>query len=77
MRSTGRVDILQRLASVQYIRRGDRGTMKGMHSAEAFDALLGYMPVGVIAWQLDDDRSTLRLVCANPAAEKLCGVALS
>jgi two-component system cell cycle sensor histidine kinase/response regulator CckA len=48
-----------------------------MRSAAAFDAILQHMPVGLIVWQLDDDLATLRVVCANPAAEALCGVALS
>jgi two-component system cell cycle sensor histidine kinase/response regulator CckA len=48
-----------------------------MHSSAAFDALLQHMPVGLIVWQLDEDLVTLRVVCANPAAEALCGVRLS
>jgi two-component system, cell cycle sensor histidine kinase and response regulator CckA len=48
-----------------------------MQSGAAFEALLQYMPVGVVVWQLADDLVTLRVVCANPAAEALCGVALS
>jgi two-component system cell cycle sensor histidine kinase/response regulator CckA len=48
-----------------------------MHAGAAFDTLLEHMPVGLAVWQLADDLVTLRIVCANPAAEALCGVALS
>jgi two-component system, cell cycle sensor histidine kinase and response regulator CckA len=48
-----------------------------MHAGAAFEALLEYMPVGLVVWQLADDLVTLRIVFANPTAEALCGVALS